>query len=248
MGTISEPGLTVVVGEDDETPVEVYDTDRWLLDLTDRSAFETIEVEIRAERGIENIEGDVSPWDLWLAVVDEHLLPTPTVDGTRREDCDEGDDFGYPSSLLDHLFYQMMLAPDPGADGPSSGFDPCGIPTETDTGPPTCGVDWDGDEVLDEDEPRPTTLLEQVLVSQCTLAGGDFSDVEPYAPADFIDQDSIDLDELPYIDRRQDLGGRRHATGEEAHMVTTLSGGARYVVVVGSGTETGPYTLTIREL
>jgi hypothetical protein len=160
--------------------------------------------------------------------------------------------------MLEYLFYQLLLSSDSGSSGVTADFDACGRQQSatTDTGgeedtawePPTCGADWDRDEVLDMDEPRPSSLLEQVMVMQCTLAGGDWESVEPYEPSDFIDQDSVDSDDKPYVDRVRNLGGQSGDSEEEAYLETTLAGGAKYVIVVGSGTEEGPYELRVKQL
>jgi hypothetical protein len=256
LGTISGAGSTYIVGMEDLQ--DVYDADRWLLDLTDRGADEEIDVAITVDRRYENAEGDMSPYDLWAAVLPTSLLPTPTYDGTRRGDCDEGEDFGYPSLMLEYLFYQMLLSSDSGASGVTADFNACGRQqsSTSDTGgeedtaweAPTCGADWDRDEVLDIDEPRPSSLLEQVMVMQCTLAGGDWESVEPYEASDFIDQDSVDSDDSPYVDRIRNLGGQSGDSEEEAYLETTLTGGAKYVIVVGAGTEEGPYELRVKQL
>ena len=95
LGTISEAGVTLMVSDEGDMATDVYDTDRWLLDLTDRDSDEEITVAITVDRRYDN-EGDMAPYDLWAAVVPAGLLPSPSVDGTRRGDCDEGVDFGYP--------------------------------------------------------------------------------------------------------------------------------------------------------
>ncbi len=256
MGTISSAGVTLSLSpEGEEEAADVYDTDRWLLDLTDRSASEDITVVITVDRRYENTDGDIAPFDLWAAVVPQQFVPSPSVDGTRRGECEDGVDFGYPASMLDYLYYQMFLSPNPGADGVTGDFDPCGMARLSDTGTtdtasddPTCGTDWDRDGVLDVDEPRPQSLIEQVMVMQCALAGGDFSGVEPYEAEDLIDLDSIDENDDPYVDRARNLGGQSGESEEEAYLETTLAGGARYVVVVGAGTETGPYELRVKQI
>ena len=256
MGTISTVGGTYVVGE--ETIKDVYDVDRWLLDLSDRDADEEVDVVITVDRRYENADGDMSPYDVWAAVVPENLLPTPTYEGTRRGDCDEGDEFGYPGLLLEYLFSQVLLSSEAGTGGVTDSFDPCGRPQSatSDTGgiedtawePPTCGADWDRDEVLDVDEPRPSSLMEQVMVMQCTLAGGDWESVEAYEAEDIFDKDSVDSDDSPYVDRTRNLGGQSGDSDEEAYMETTLAGGAKYVIVVGAGTEEGPYELRVKQI
>jgi len=244
-----------VSSEGDEEAMDVYDTDRWLLDLTDRSASEDVSVVITVDRRYENSEGDIAPFDLWAAIVPQQFVPSPSVDGTRRGDCEEGADFGYPASMLDYLYYQMLLSPEPGTNGVTGDFDPCGRSLSSDTGSldtasegSTCGNDWDRDDVLDLDEPRPQTLLEQVMVMQCALAGGDFADVEAYEAADLIDVDSMDENDDPYVDRTRNLGGQSGDSQEEAYLETTLAGGARYVIVVGAGSETGPYELRVKQI
>jgi hypothetical protein len=254
LGSISDPGVTMVLSPGSEgEPMDVYDTDRWLLDLTDRPADEDIDVAITVDRRYENLDGDIAPYDVWAAVVPANLLPTPTVGGTSSGACEEGDAFSYPASLLDHLYYQMLASSDSGSDGVTGDFDPCGGQFAGDTGDTasadlTCELDWDGDGVLDNDEPHPASLLEQVMVMQCTLAGGVMEDFEPVEGDDIIDMDSMDEDDDPYVDRTRNLGGKSSDEDEEAYMEVSLAGGATYVIVVGAGTDTGPYELRIRQL
>jgi hypothetical protein len=256
LGTISSAGVTLSVNDGgDEMASDVYDTDRWLLDLTDRDADEDVSVAITVDRRYENTDGDLAPFDIWAAVVPQQYIPSPSVDGTRRGDCEEGHDFGYPASMLEYLYYQMFLSADPGASGVTADFDPCGRVQSEDTGStdtawesPTCGADWDRDGVLDLDEPRPQSLLEQVMVMQCALAGGDFSGVEAYEAEDLIDSDTLDENDDPYVDRTRNLGGQSGESEEEAYLETSLAGGAKYVIVVGAGTETGPYELRVSQI
>ena len=86
------------------------------------------------------------------------------------------------------------------------------------------------------------------MVMQCSLAGGDFSEVDPYEAEDFIDSDTLDENDDPYVDRTRNLGGQSGDSEEEAYLETTLAGGARYVIVVGAGTETGPYELRVKQI
>jgi hypothetical protein len=83
---------------------------------------------------------------------------------------------------------------------------------------------------------------------QCTLAGGVMEDFEPVEGDDIIDMDSMDEDDDPYVDRTRNLGGKSSDEDEEAYMEVSLAGGATYVIVVGAGTDTGPYELRIRQL
>jgi len=255
LGTISEPGITVVINPGAESmATDVYDTDRWLLDLTDREASDDIDVAITVDRRYENLDGDIAPYDVWVAVVPSNLLPTPTVGGTSSGSCEDGETFSYPASLLDYLYYQMYLSSDSGADGVTGDFDPCGGAYMGDTadtaisGELSCAIDWDGDGVLNNDEPMPVSLVEQVMVMQCTLAGGVMEDFEPVVAGDIVDQDSVDEDDDPYVDRARNLGGRSGDEAEEAYLEVSLAGGASYVIVVGAGTDTGPYELRVQQL
>jgi len=147
----------------------------------------------------------------------------------------------------------MFLSDDSGSAGVSGGFDPCGgeyIGDTADSGSSetTCAVDWDRDGVLDLDEPRPANLIEQVMVMQCTLAGGDMASFEPVQASDVLDKDSLDDDDDPYTNRAENLGGRSGDEDEEAYLEVSLAGGASYVIVVGAGTDTGPYELRVRQL
>jgi hypothetical protein len=148
----------------------------------------------------------------------------------------------------------MFLSSDSGAEGVTGDFDPCGGTYMGDTadtamsGGLSCALDWDGDGVLNSDEPMPVNLVEQVMVMQCTLAGGVMEDFEPVDVDDIVDQDSIDEDDDPYVDRARNLGGSSGDEAEEAYLEVSLSGGASYVIVVGAGTDTGPYELRVQQL
>ena len=65
---------------------------------------------------------------------------------------------------------------------------------------------------------------------------------------DIIDSDTLDENDNPYVDRTRNLGGKSGDSEEEAYLETTLAGGARYVIVVGAGTETGTYELRVKEI
>lgn len=86
------------------------------------------------------------------------------------------------------------------------------------------------------------------MVMQCALAGGDFSGVEAYEAEDLIDSDTLDENDDPYVDRTRNLGGQSGESEEEAYLETSLAGGAKYVIVVGAGTETGPYELRVSQI
>lgn len=243
VGNLSDPGLTVVVSSDgEEEPYDVPDTDRWLLDLSERSG-EEIHLAIALTRRF-NADGDASPEDPWLAVVPADYVPTPTVDGTTSGTCEDGASFAYPSSILDYLYYQVFLSSEAYSDSEDD-FDACGTASESAT---TCDVDWDLDGVLDEDEPAPETFLEQVWVMQCTLAGGDSSGYTAL-DTDVIDEDSTDDDDAATYDMTRNLGGTTDGDAEDAYLEITLEGGQEYILVVGaSEAGTGTYELSITTL
>lgn len=251
IGNISSPGLTVVVDSDgEETETEVLDTDRWLLDLSDRSG-EEIEVAIWLDRRFDE-EGDVSLTDPWLAIVPTSYVPTPSVDGTTRGACADGVDFTYPSSVLEYLYYQVYLSAEAfeeSSDEEDGGIDPsefdaCGTLSEDAL---TCGDDWDLDGVADTDEPQPATFVEQVWVMQCTAAGGDASAYDAVTE-EIFDEDSTDDDDSYSFNRGLNLGGQSWEEGEEAYMVVTLDGGSKYLLIVGAGDDTGSYEMTLQVL
>lgn len=257
IGEIKSPASTTIVtaGEDvDDTVGKVYDTDRWLIDLSAYSLSDSVRVSVHLDRHYDGLDGEVGLEDPWLALVPEAWVPTPTVSDTRRATCSGGgDDFAYPSSILEHLYYQVFLSPTPldsattdaeadtGAD-PTASFDPCGIASDE---PTDCSTDWDSDGVLDEDEPQPGTFLQQVQVEQCTLAGGDLS-AFVLAGSNVFDNDERDDDEESYYDRAHNLGGRTSASGEEAYIDKNLQGGQRYLLIVGGGEDLGTYELTAK--
>ncbi len=239
LGTIREPGTTQAIDEEGQvSEALVYDTDRYLLDLTDRPSSETVRVAVKLERHYDGSEPAL--YDPWVAVVPADWLPMPTPEGTARSSaCPDGIDFAYPGSVLDYLYYQVFLSPT--ALSEQADFDPCGDQQDAET---TCEEDWDRDGVLDVDEPRPSTLLQQVWVMQCTLAGRDIDAITP-ADESIFDFDETDEDDTAWTDRSLDLGGRTDDSGEDAFLYTDLAGGGEYVIVVGGNQDTGPYELTI---
>jgi hypothetical protein len=243
VGGINLPGaVTVVPTSGASSTAEVQDTDRWLLDLTDRPITAQVEVAIWLERHFENTDGDLGLFDPWVAVVPSSLVPTPTVSGTRTSACPGSAAFAYPISLLEHLNAQLMLSGSSGASGVSADFDACGVPADTAT---TCANDFDGDGVLDEAEPAPQSFLEQVQVQQCTLAGGDATAFTP-ADSSIFDLDEVDEDEESEAVRAYNVGGRSGEDGEDALLLARLSGGQTYTIIVGGAGDTGTYELTLR--
>jgi hypothetical protein len=260
LGEIGPEGTTVKVSPTgSSTVVSVYDTDRWLLDLSDRTEGSTVRVGFHLERRFSDDAGGVGLSDPWIAVVDAGLVPSPTVDGTRRGTCTEGgEDFGFPASVLDYLYYQVFLSPDAGEDeanteldtavdsgGESSTtFDPCGVISEEAT---TCADDWDRDGVPDEAEPQPGSFVQQVQVMQCTVSGGSVA-ADVLIGSEILDTDQTDDDSISTFDRAANAGGRFAEDGEEAYLERDLVGGNQYLLVVGGGSSQGSYEIEIREV
>lgn len=274
VGSILPPGATTLVAADGTGEAEVvYDTDRWVLDLSDRAAGQPVTIAVQLDRHYDDTSGDIGLYDPWMAVVQKSLVPTPTVSGTSSATCADGPTFGYPSSLLSYLHSQVFLsayayvsadaeAPvnpsdaagdDTGGGGgeESSGWNPCGLAQAGGSAATTCATDWDRDGVLNEDEPEPESFVQQVQVMQCTLAAGDFDAVEAgggFFGLEILDSDETDEDDLPYADRRRNLGGRTGAEDEEAYIEVDLIGGQEYVIVVGGQTDQGVYEFSVTDI
>jgi hypothetical protein len=235
--------VDVIDATGDATAEEVVDTDRWVLDLTDRSVLDEVRVAVWVDRRFDDA-GKSQPDDLWVAVAPIEYIPEPTVAGTHSSGlCTGAPSFAYPRSVLEYLYYQVFLSGEMGVEGTID--DPCG---EREATPPTCDVDFDGDDVLDENEPTPTTFIDQVLVQQCTTFGGVWDASVAAYDASWLDVDEQDEDELPTSSRGENVGGAAGTDGEEGFVLLTLGGGARYVVVVGSAGDTGLYELSLRQL
>lgn len=275
LGAIQDKGASFIrTADGEEELAPVYDTDRFLLDLTDRAASETVKISVHLERRYVDRSGTVGPSDPWLSVVPKNLVPHPTVSTINSSSCSGHPiTFAYPSSVTEHLYYQLFLssdavgtdfqseeeegdsgATDGGGTGGEGGgeastdFDPCGTLPDDDTGAATtldCTNDFDLDGVPDALEALPSTFLQQVQVMQCNAYGrGGFVPVG----SEIIDTDHIDEDEDSYFDRAANLGGLFGEDGEEAYLETELTGGAEYLIVVGAGDDTGPYELTVTQL
>jgi hypothetical protein len=274
VGSILPPGATTLVAEDGSgEPEVVYDTDRWILSLTDRAAGQPVKVAVQLDRRYGDTSGDIGLYDPWVAVVEKNLVPTPTVDGTSSGVCTDGPTFGYPATLLTYLYPQVFLsaygyvdgdgaAPaTPGETGggddtgdgeeDSSAWNPCGVPEDGGSAATTCATDWDRDGVLNDEEPQPASFVQQVQVMQCTLAAGDFDAVVAaggFYNTDIIDSDETDEDDVPYVDRSRNLGGRTGEEDEEAYIELELEGGQEYVIVVGGQTDQGVYEFSVTDI
>ena len=275
LGSILPPGATSLIGEDGSSEAQVvYDTDRWVLDLSDRAAGQPVSVAVQLDRHYDDTSGDIGLYDPWIAVVPKVLVPTPTVGGTSSGTCADGPTFGYPASLLSYLHSQVFLsayayvdadleAPTTpsesgggddtgdGGEAESTSWNPCGVPEDGGSSATTCATDWDRDGVLNEDEPEPSSFVQQVQVMQCTLAAGDFDAVVSsggFFGTEIVDSDEIDEDDSPYADRRRNLGGRTGEDDEEAYLEVDLIGGQEYVIVVGGQTDQGVYEFSVTDI
>jgi hypothetical protein len=224
--------------------VTVEDTDRWLLDLSDRSSTETVEVAVWLDRQFATTGGDMGPEDPWIAIAPRELVPEPTVDGTLRGSCSGGADFAFPGSLLEHLTAQLFLSSTMYEESDPD-FDPCGVAAGYET---TCAEDWDRDGVLDTDEPQPASFFTQTRVMECTQ-NGNVAPSEWVYDTTWLDWDELDEDEEPTVDFAANVGGYSGTEGEEAFVRVSLQGGREYLVVVGANANgTGTYELSVRQL
>ena len=243
VGEISSSTSTQSVDEDGASAATVEDTDRFTLDLTDRTDGEVVEVGIWLERRFEDTSGNPGPYDPWIAVAPQAWVPTPTVDTVTSDLCStSSESFGYPTSVLPYMVFQEFLSSTVG----ESIDDPCGQPYEaSDSGSAVldCDDDFDGDQVHDDEEPRPTGFVGQVQVRQCELG----LDQSLAYTSDWIDQDETDEDDDVTYDPIANVGGDSGGTGEEAYMTLSLNGGDIYTIVVSGGGDTGVYELSVKQ-
>ncbi|MBM4393310.1 MAG: hypothetical protein FJ090_19470 [Deltaproteobacteria bacterium] len=243
IGEITEATSVTYYGSDgDDADGTVVDTDRWLLDLRDRDVGTTVSVAIWLDRRFDD-SGSPTPDDPWLAVAPYEWLPWPSPSDTRSDvTCVGAQDFEFPTSVLQYMYYQDFLSNSLGSE--PSDFDACGV-QETET-LPTCAEDWDDDLVPDESEPAPTTFFEQVLVAQCSHYGGSLpGSIDAYSE-DWIDWDATDDDDDFTFSMTYNVGGRSGDAGEEAFVWVDLEGGQQYVIVVGAETGEGLYEISLR--
>ncbi len=247
--------------EGETSEEDFYDTDLWLLDLQDRGLGSQVRLHIWLDRRYENREGDIGPYDPWLAVVPQEWVPTPNETDTVRARCahPDGANFAYPINILQYLFNQQVLSHlpfsegevetqqgDEEGEGGTTDFDPCGSLPEDTAVEPDCSNDWDSDGVLDADEPAPENFYNQILVSMCS-ADPELLDADVWG-LEWFDRDSLDGDESPTRDRINNTGGAAGASGEEAFLDITLEGGRSYLIVVSGGSDSGTYEFAVREI
>ncbi len=276
LGELSSDAVTTAYDPTGEAlVVYVSDTDRWRIDLSDRTRGEQVRLAIWLDRHYEDESGAIAPYDPWFAVVQESFVPTPDIGTITREVCqaDEAVYFSYPSSVLEYLYYQVFLSDQPfaesmvGDDASEDAGNLCELYCGQDWVSPgtsattTCQDDWDLDGITDQEEYKPTDFLEQVLVEQiCTQNIMDLSTcydevdwdqvytLYELIDTDNFDSDSVDEDELATLDRQNNTGGSADSLGEEAFLETILTGGESYLLIVGASGDTGTYELTIRQL
>ena len=223
---------------------DVYDLDRWLLDLTARTEGEAIQVAIWLDRRFEGTAGEVAPYNPWIAIAPKDDVPTPQY-GVHQSDaaCTDGATWAFPTAMLSYLVDQTLLSQTAYSEDDAA-LEPCG---EVSTTALACDTDWDSDGVADAGEPSPSTFVQQVWVQQCTNNGGSWPPPEPYS-VEFVDQDETDEDEQFSFSAIYNVGGQSGAEGEEALLYATLEGGKEYLLVVSGGDATGTYEITMRQL
>jgi hypothetical protein len=248
-GNISESQSVLLVDSDgDAGSDDVDDTDRWLLDLTDRPPTSTVPVTVWLKRHFSDSTGSLGPADPWVAIVPKELIPEPTVTGTATNaTCDGAPEFGFPTSMLVYLNAQQFLSSTMMTDGE---FDACSSTAEgadSAASTPTCAEDWDLDGVADDNEPLPESLEQQILVAECTADGATNETFVSHYDTDWMDADEQDDDERPSHDYVNNTGGRSGADGEEGYVHADLPGGAQYLLIVGGNGETGTYEINVRQ-
>jgi hypothetical protein len=217
----------------------VADLDRWLLDLTDRTNGEVIDLGVWIDRRFSDGNGEAGPYDPWIAIIPVGQLPQPTVAVYNDSSCAESPwVWSYPNKVLSYVYAQEYLVTGLGAE---AGFAACNTGDQA----LTCDEDWDGDGIADVDEPRPTTFMEQVWTSQCSTDPN--LTVDNAFSLEFVDQDEVDEDELVSRSLTDNVGGTSGPEGEEALLEATVIGGQQYIIVVSGGGDTGTYELSIRQ-
>lgn len=235
--------VSIALADGDTEPKDIVDTDRWLLDLRDHVAGESVRVEIWLDRRF-NADGDSEPSNPWIAIAPLEYVPEPTRSGTHWSPlCTDSIEFWFPDTVLEHLYYQVFLSGTMGSEQVVE--DACGVPEGS---LPACDLDFDRDSVLDESEPVPESFYDQILVQQCTSFGGSLPlGTEPYSTG-WLDTDELDDDDDFTFDRSLNTGGLAGVEGEEGFLDVILTGGEQYLVVVGAAEDEGVYELSLRQI
>ncbi len=228
----------------------VLDTDLYGIDLSTWST-QSAYLYIELDRAMSNSKGEADLEGPLFAVVPYGDLPRPTTINSTYTCDGKSIDVSYPGSFLEYLYYQYVLTP---TVGTLDGYNPAGMVSAE---PTTCNFDYDTEmsrntlEQNDEDEPEPTTLIDQIYTYQVQALQAN-STVDGFFPFtdEFMDVENVDTDTSPSYNLPEGVGGRSVSSGEEAWLTIHLPAGAsenRYVIVVGGGS-TGAYQLTVRVL
>ncbi len=262
LGEITEADAVQVLDGSSGSDIEdVEDTDRWLLDLTDRPASAVVSLAVWLERKYENSEGDVGPYDPWLAILPADVVPTPTVDDFHYDaTCDGAAYWQYPNTVIRSIYTQYYLSASTGLEeGEVSApveETACGereLAGEDDTADtglyviPSCDDDWDGDGIAESAEPAPGDFVSQIHAYQCALNGGTLDGVTP-VDEEIFDADERDEDDDVGFSTLYNTGGTAAEGGEEALLYATLNGGQKYILIVSGGGDTGFYEVSMKQL
>ena len=76
--------------------VLIYDTDRWLLSLSNYPTGAPVQIAAWLDMRYADQNGEVELADPWIAVVPKAYILVPTVQGTQQGSCSDGYEFGYP--------------------------------------------------------------------------------------------------------------------------------------------------------
>jgi len=250
LGRIEAPGPLVVVHPDGSQTTElVADTDRFRLDLP---ALGTWVVELA--RRADDLSGEPGLGDVFLAVAPSADVPDLfDVDAWVHPTCPAGA-YNPPSVVPAWVHAQGALLADPG---------PAGVLPEPPVDSYACEGDANQDGVLDQDEPVPANLSEQIRLQQARNLAADlavyddlslvpgFEDIDgPFFGPALFDFDTYELpdDDVATALMAYGAGGRSVAQGEDAVWVGVLGAGSWDVVVGAADGSTGTYVLRVRQI